>query len=126
MKNKNNQKIIPHENQIIDLGVMIDRCFLDSQHGGSNCHPANVSCSFSSYTNNDLSNHTNQRLQRRKWTREENKVHCYFRRNPTMSGYRKRMIEIWEECVRFKTTNPRLTDKTRMIIKKGSFSDLEI
>ena len=36
------------------------------------------------------------------------------------------MIEIWIEFVRFKTTNQRLADQDRIMIKKGWFSDLEI
>ena len=36
------------------------------------------------------------------------------------------MIEISEECVRFKTTSQRLAEQVRMIIKKDWFSDLEI
>ena len=38
----------------------------------------------------------------------------------------KRMIEIWQGCASFQTTNQRLTDQVRIIIKKGWFSDLEI
>ena len=37
------------------------------------------------------------------------------------------MIEIWQECASFQTTNQRLADQVRtIIIKKGWFSDLEI
>ena len=36
------------------------------------------------------------------------------------------MLEIWEECARFKITSQRLTEHARAIIKKGWFSDLEI
>ena len=36
-----------------------------------------------------------------------------------MSGYRKRMIEIWEESARFITTNDSVADHARMIIKKS-------
>ena len=42
------------------------------------------------------------------------------------NGYRKRMIEIWQECASFQTTSQRLVDKVRTMIKKGWFSDLEI
>ena len=37
-----------------------------------------------------------------------------------------RMIEIWQECTSFQTTNQRLADQVRTIIKKGWFSDPEI
>ena len=53
-------------------------------------------------------------------------IHCYFRSNPTQRRYRKRMIEIWQECSNFQTTSQRLADQVRTIIKKGWFSDLEI
>ena len=36
------------------------------------------------------------------------------------------MIEILEECIRFKTTSQRLADKTRVITKKVWFSDFRI
>ena len=51
---------------------------------------------------------------------------CYFQSNPSQRGYRKRMIEIWLECLSFQTTSQRLTDQVRTIIKKGWFSVLEI
>ena len=56
----------------------------------------------------------------RKWTREDNKftLHCYFRNSPAQRGYRRRMIEICEECTRFQTTSQRLVDQVRIIIKK--------
>ena len=78
--------------------------------------------------NDNLSNHTNQRYQQRKWTWEDNKLalHCYFWSSPTQRGYRKGIKEIWEECVRFKTTSQRLADQVRTIIKKVCFSELEI
>ena len=51
---------------------------------------------------------------------------CYFRSNSSQRGYRKRMIEIWQECASFQTTSQSLADQVRTIIKKGWFSDLEI
>ena len=36
------------------------------------------------------------------------------------------MIEIWQECANFERTSQRLADQVRTIIKKASFSDLEI
>ena len=52
------------------LGVMIGRCSLDSQHGRSDCHPANVGCSLFRYTNSDLMNPNNQRPKRKTWKTE--------------------------------------------------------
>ena len=37
-----------------------------------------------------------------------------------------RMIKIWEECVGFQTTNQRLTDQDKKILKNGWFCNLEI
>ena len=55
------------------------------------------------------------------WTREGNQIalNYYFRSNPTQIEYRKRMIEIWQECSSFQTTSQRLADQVRTIIKKG-------
>ena len=36
------------------------------------------------------------------------------------------MVEIWQECAKFRTTNQRLADQVRTMIKKSWFSDLEI
>ena len=111
-----------------DLGVMIGRCSLDSQHGRPNRHPANVGCSLVRYRNSDLRSHTNRRPKRKAWTREDNQLalHCYFRSNPTQSGYRKRMMEIWQELSNFQKTSQRLADQVRTLMKKGWFSELEI
>ena len=59
---------------------------------------------------------------------EDNKIalYGYFKSNSTQRGGRKRMIEIWIEFARFKTTNERLADKIRTIIKKGWFSVVEL
>ena len=121
------QNIIQHGTQASGLGVMIGRCSPESQYGRPDSHPANVGCSFFRYTNDELRNHINQRRKHKKWTREDNPLalHCYFRSNPTQRGYRKRMIEIWQECASFQTSQ-KLTDQVRTIIKKGWFSDLEI
>ena len=46
--------------------------------------------------------------------------------NPTLRGYRKRMMEIGQELSIFQTTSQRLADQVRTIMKKGWFSELEI
>ena len=98
-----------------------------SQHGRPDRHPTNVGCSFFRYINNDVRNHNDQRPTRKTWTMEDNQLalQCYFRRNPSQRGCRKRMIEIWQELVKFQTTSQRLADQVRTIIK-GGVSDLEI
>ena len=78
--------------------------------------------------NDNLNNRTNKNRQRKSWAWEDKQLtlHSYFRSNPTLRGYRKRMIEIWQECAWFQTASQRLADQVRTIIKKGWFSDLEI
>ena len=131
-----NGNLNQYGDQTTGLGVMIGRYSLDSQHGGPDGHPVNVGCSFSWYTNNssflyinnEQIDHSHQRLLRRKWTEDDNKLSlcCYFRSNPAKRGYRKRMIAIWTEFSRFKATNQRLTNQVTTITKNRWFSDLEI
>ena len=123
-----NHNITPRGTQATCLGVMIGRCSLESQHGRFDRHPANVGSSFFKYKNDDVRNHNHQRPKRKTWNREDNQLalHRYFRSNPSERGYRKRMIEIWQECANFQTTSQRLADHVNTIIKKDWFSDLEI
>ena len=111
-----NLSITKRGTQVTGLGVMIGRCSPVRQHGRPDRHPANVGCSLFRYMNDDISNHNDQRPERKTWTREDNHLalHCYFTSNPSQRGYRKKIIEIW------------LADQVRTIIKKGWFSDLEI
>ena len=105
------------------LGVLIGWYTLDSQQG----NPFGCSFSFFWYTNDELSNHSNQIHQRRKWTRENNKttLHCHFRCNRTQRGHRKRMKEIWKEYARFNIKI--LIDQARTKKKKERLVfDLEI
>ena len=98
-----NQNMTQRGTQATGLGIMIGRCSPDSQHGRPDRHSANVGCSFFRYTNDDLRNHTNQRRKQKTWTREDNPLalHCYFRSNPSQRGFRKRMLQIWQECASF-------------------------
>ena len=123
-----NHNITQHDIQACCLGVMIGRYSPDSQHGRPDRHPRNVGCSFFRYINDDVANHNEQRPKRRTWTKEENQLalECYFRINPSQRGYRKRMIEIWQERSTFQTTSQRLANQVRTITKKGWFSDLEL
>ena len=123
-----NHNITQRGTQATGLGVMISRCSPDSQHGRSDRHPTNVGCSSFRHINDDVTNHNEQRPKRWTWTREENQLalECYFRGNPSQRGYRKRMIEIWQERSTFHTTSLRLADQVRTITKKGWFSDLEL
>ena len=122
-----NHNITQHGTQATGLGVMIGRFSPDSQHGRNDRHPANVGCSFFRYIDDDVTNHNDQRPTRKTWTTEDNQLalQCYFRSNSSQRGYRKRMIEIWQECAKFQTTSQRLADQVETIIK-GWFSDLEL
>ena len=114
-----NRNINQHGAQKTGWGVMIGRCSLDSQHR----RPVGIlrmlavllpgTQMFLSQVHKRRTNLPSQ--QRRKGTREDNKltIYCYFRSNPAKIGYRKRMIEIWTEIGRFKVTNQRLESKTR-------------
>ena len=123
-----NHNITQRETQATGLGVMIGRCSPDSQHGRPDHHPTNVGSSFFRYINDDVRNHNDHRPKRKTGTKEDNQLalQCYFRSNPSQRRYRKRMIEIWQECAKFQTTSQRLADQVRTIIKKVWFSDLEI
>ena len=115
-----NINITKRGTQATGLVIMIGRYFPDSQHGRTDRYPANVGCSFFRYMNDDISKHNDQRPNGKTWTREDNHLalHCYFRSNPSQRGYRKRIIEIWQECASFQTTSQRLADQVRTIIKK--------
>ena len=123
-----NHNITQRGTQAKGLGVMIGRCSPDSQHERPDCRPTNVGCSFFRYINDDVRNHNKQSPKRRIWTREENQLvlECYFRSNPSQRGYRKRMMEIWQERSTFQTTSQRLADQVRTIMKKSWLPDLEL
>ena len=123
-----NHNITQHGTQVTGQGVIIGRCSPDSQHGRLDHHPTNVGYSFFRYRNDDITNHNDQRPTHKTWTREDNQLalECYFRSNPSQRGYRKGMVEIWQECAKFQTTSQRLADQVRTMIKKGWFFDLEI
>ena len=89
--------------RITGLGIMIGKCSTDSQHGRLDRYPANVGCSFFKYTDDDLTNPTNKRRKSKAWTRKENQLaqQWYFKSNHTQRGYKKRMIGIWQECLKF-------------------------
>ena len=120
-----NHNITQRGTQATGLGIMIGKCSPDSQHRRPDLHPANVRFSFFRYMNDVVRNHSYQRPKRK--TREDNKLalHCKFRSNFSQKGCRKRMIEIWQECANFQTSQC-LDDQLRTITKKGWFSDLEI
>ena len=122
------QNMTQRGTQATGLCVMTGRCSPDSQYRRPDRLPAIVGCSFFRYTNDDLRNHTNQRRKHKTWTRENNQLalHCYFTSNLSHRGYKKRMVEIWQECARFQTTSQRVADQVRATMKKVWFFDREI
>ena len=98
-----NLNITKRGTQATGSGVIIGRCSLDSQLWRPDHHPANVGYSLFRYLNKDISNQNYQRTKRKTWTRENNQLglDCYFKSNPSQRGYRKRMIEMWQECASF-------------------------
>ena len=102
-----NYNITKRGTQITGLGIIIGTCSLDCQHGRPDPHPANVGCSFFRYMNDGIRNHNYRRPKRKTWAMEDNQLtlHGNFRSNHSQRGYRKRMIEIWQDCVGFQTTS---------------------
>ena len=121
-----NHNIAKHGTRATDLGVMIGRCSLDSQHGRPDVILRMLAALFSGTRMTTLRTTTIREHNARHGLWKTTVLHCYFRSNPSQSGYKKRMIEIWQECVGFQTTSQRLADQVRTIIKKGWFSDLEV
>ena len=118
-----NENMTQGGTQATGLGVIIGRCSSDSQYGRADRHPANVGCSFFKYMNDDLRNNNNQRRKRKTWTRNNSQLalHCYSRSNASQRGYRKRMIEIWQEFASFRTSSQIFADQIRTIVKKKRF-----
>ena len=49
----------------------------------------------------------------------KNVFYCYFKSNPKKRGYSQRMIEIWVESAKFKTTSQRLANQARMTLNRS-------
>ena len=122
-----NLNITKRGTQATGLRVMLGRCSANSQHEKPDRHRANVGCSLFRYMNEDISIHNDQKPKRKTWTREDNQLalHWYFRSKPSRRRYRKRMIEIWQECASFQITSQRLADQVRTIIKRDDFLTLK-
>ena len=87
------------------------------------------SCSVSMQADTGRHQATAQRnTTRRKWGRAENRIvmECYFKSQPNVEGYRKRMLDVWNCVGPFQTTEQRLADQVRQIKLKGWFSDIEL
>ena len=87
------------------------------------------SCSVSMQADTGRHQATAQRnTTRRKWGRAENRIvmECYFKSQPNVERYRKRMFDVWNCVGPFQTTEQRLADQVRQIKLKGWFSDIEL
>ena len=51
---------------------------------------------------------------------------CYTKSDLNTRGYRKRMMDIWDEIGVFKISEQRLADQARAIKTNGWLSDIEI
>ena len=63
---------------------------------------------------------------RRKWSHEENRIvmECFYKSDPGIIGYRKRMYKLWCDKDMFQVTEQRLLDQKNQILKKGWLTDL--
>ena len=68
-----NRYIIQRETQTIGLDVMISRGSIYGQYKGTDRDPAQVGSSNLRYAYKNPSNHSIQKYQRKKWTREARK-----------------------------------------------------
>lgn len=61
-------------------------------------------------------------------TKEINRIgmKCYTKSDLNTRGYRKRMMDIWDEIGVFKISEQRLADQARAIKTNGWLSDIEI
>ena len=66
--------------------------------------------------------------QRREWTKELNKLlmECYLSSEPTKRGFRKRMLNVWNERGLFIATEQQLAGQVRCIKNKEWLSAVEI
>ena len=67
--------------------------------------------------------------KRKQWTSSENRevLMCYFKSEPSQRGYRKRFHALWiEHHPESDTTEQRLADQQKTIIRNNWFSETEI
>ena len=63
------------------------------------------------------------------WTMEENKevLHCYFAANPSSSGYRMRMYELWSgRNPGWDITEQRVADQALSLLRQNVFTSVEL
>ena len=66
--------------------------------------------------------------KRRKWTRQENNIvmKCYLLSEPKIRGYRKRMLNLWQQKGMFWVSEQRLVDQANTICRNSWMTGLEI
>ena len=94
-----------------DESLSPGRCPVEMQHGPGRHHATAV-----------------RSTRRRKWSQEENRVvmECYYRSEPRVKGYRKRMHDLWIAKDLFIATEQRIVDQANQIRKRKWLSDLEL
>ena len=65
--------------------------------------------------------------KRRKWTDQENKIvmECYLLSEPTIRGYRKRMLSLWLKKGMFWVSEERLVDQANTACRNSWMTELE-
>ena len=94
--------------QLAEQGPLSGRC---SQQGNIGRHHANPVIN-----------------KRRKWTSQENKIvmECYLLSEPKIRGYRKRMLNLWQQKGMFWVSEQRLVDQANTIRRNSWMTELEI
>ena len=66
--------------------------------------------------------------KRKKWTSQKNKIvmKCYLLSEPTIRGYRKRMLSLWQQKGMFRVSEQRLVGQANAIGRNSWMTKLEI
>ena len=103
----------------------------ESNLGAGNSNQVTVALPGSSPVGNQagLGRQPNTGIQsRRRFTRDDNirVLECYYLSKPTKRGYRRRMLQIWDNRGYEGISEQRLADQVNTILRKGWFSQLEL
>ena len=74
------------------------------------------------------SDHEVEMMVRRRWTKEVSKLvmTCFYKSDPTRTGYRKRIIAICKDIGIFEITKQRLVDQVRVIRTNEWLTEMEL
>ena len=53
-------------------------------------------------------------------------MRCFYKSDPTRTGYRKRMIAIWRDIGTFEITEQRLVDQVRVVRANEWLTEVEL